>query len=86
MSEWFNMETAPKDGRDILIGWWHRQRWIVVSAHFTFMRDHIDNRQKDWGHWYITKGRGESFSTDHGFGKYYRWMPLPPSPPRWDGE
>lgn len=81
MSGWFNMETAPKDGRDILIGWWRGQRWIVVSAHYTIDRTGHDNRASDRGSWYVTKGGGGAIWVDS-FYSDYRWMPLPPPPPR----
>lgn len=75
-SAWQPIETAPKDGRDILIGWNHRGRWMVVAAHFTPFRSQDDNRPDGRGVWKVVKGSGESvWRTEDAF-----WMPLPPPP------
>lgn len=69
MSEWQPIDTAPKDGTEILIWYkdWLGEKGLIVSAH-----------------WHAPEGREFDHTWEHslGFGDADMWMPLPgpPSP------
>lgn len=76
MSDWMPIESAPKDGRDVLLGYRLGPRWIVVAAHWTAYRFGYDNRQSERGTWYVVKGGGKTVFRDEA----KHWMPLPEPP------
>lgn len=67
---WFTMDSAPKDGKEVLVTDGKR----VEKAWFGF--DHNDFDEVEGGWWY---GTGDDFSV----GYYYnpidpvKWMPIP---------
>lgn len=73
---WQPIETAPKDGRDVLLGWRFGSRWMVVGAHYTPDKSGHDNRPTGGGSWYVTKGNGKTVWLD----REVFWMPLPAPP------
>ena len=67
MAKWRMIDTAPKDGTEILL-WYddYLGEPLVVS-----------------GHWHCEEGREFEATWEHsyGYGDAYMWMPLPDPPP-----
>jgi hypothetical protein len=84
MNEWHPIETAPKDGTDILVGWWSAGVWFVRNAWwedgFDINTGAIDPAGEGW--WYPNTSVGtykvcqENNAVD---GPKY-WMPMPKEP------
>jgi hypothetical protein len=83
-NNWQPIETAPKDGTDILVGWWSAGVWIVRNAWwedgFDIELGAIDPAGEGW--WYPNTSVGtykvcrENNAVD---GPQY-WMPMPEPP------
>jgi len=69
MTEWQPIETAPKDGTDILIYQPPEKIWGLIFEHVIYVC-HFDGR----GRW--TESDGERYSNF----KPTHWMPLPEPP------
>lgn len=68
MSEWMEMDTAPSDGTDVLIGWW------CVSG-----RDGGIYWNCAVGYW--SEGRGSwQYGSHHVRVRPKKWQPLPEPP------
>lgn len=87
-SPWQPIETAPKDGARVLIGWWNDdgvwdQRCAYWDAVFTSDWNEETNETVHIGEW--TDGAVQSFNYEetHCY-KPTHWQPLP-SPPAQDG-
>ncbi len=69
MSEWKSIDTAPRDGTDIIIGHWARNKWLWLEDTFWLPEDEDQ--------WFLSPDNHEasqSFPPTH-------WMPLlPPLP------
>jgi hypothetical protein len=85
MSEWKPIETAPKDGRDILLSnneeRHYEDRWVVAGSY-------EKRRYKNSRGGKLTKsGFYNQFLDNDDDGPIYptHWMPLP-EPPKQDGE
>ncbi len=84
-SIWQPIDTAPKDGTDILVGWWSAGVWFVRNAWwddgFDINIGAIDQTGEGW--WYPNTSVGtykicrENNAVD---GPQY-WMPMPKQPP-----
>lgn len=71
MDEWQPIETAPKDGTFILLGWAGKD--IVAMARYAFC-DHPRNSEgRGWIAWIDTLGLTNVGHMTH-------WMPLPAPP------
>jgi len=80
MSEWQPIETAPKDGTDIIVGFDCASVWII---HIAWYRDGSPNTgcdgPEDIGWWsYVTNSVGQDMLTGHRTPTH--WMPLPAPP------
>ena len=83
-NNWQPIETAPKDGTDILVGWWSAGVWFVRNAWwddgFDIELGAIDPAGEGW--WYPNTSVGtykvcrENNAVD---GPQY-WMPMPGPP------
>lgn len=85
--QWRPIETAPKDGADILIGFDSASVWVV---HVAWWRDSSDEGfsecgfdQSDVGWWSYVKGAVTQEQLN-GYRTPTHWMPLPP-PPKSEG-
>ena len=76
--EWQPIETAPKDGTNIL-AWNYNPNYLVnpYIAWFGVDLNEADDRKKEW-----LTGDGDDFSTGHYFTPCQptHWMPLPEPP------
>lgn len=70
MTEWKPIETAPKDGTEIL-GWLKEGKWAVVSFKVT----------KSYCHWNREFRDSENWWKDNVTCTPTHWMPLP-NPPK----
>jgi hypothetical protein len=81
MMEWQPIETAPKDGRDVIL--WHPQFGICVG--------HFDAATADWWAIYLWPQRMNNPCKEGWFSPFIEsdgsegvecshWMPLPPPP------
>jgi hypothetical protein len=82
MSTWQPIETAPKDGTDIIVGYDFATVWIVHAAFWRQVDDNLralDWTDEDTGWWSYINGSVTQEQLD-GPRAPTHWMPLPDPP------
>lgn len=72
MTEWKPIETAPKDGKKILVGCWDMNKWECEVSHWTsaVFTEYDSDEEQEYIGWVPMVGvNGPS-----------HWMPLPEPP------
>ena len=77
--EWQPIETAPKDGADIIAGFDAATVWIVHAAWWRNKGDMPEFTEDDEGWWSYTRGSVTQEKLD-GYRTPTHWMPLPTVP------
>jgi len=82
-SEWMPIETAPKDGRTLLLGYFNsHQKWRTMRGQW-MSEEHITENWEDPDYsppgWYETVVEGDDIPNCW-YTEPTHWMPLPPSP------
>lgn len=76
---WQPIETAPRDGSDIIVGFDTASVWIVHVAWWRDIKEWMEWKEEDVGWWSytnnsVTQEKLEDYRTPT------HWMPLPPLP------
>ena len=77
MSEWQPIETAPKDGTDVIVMYMHIETQCVFNAFYASEVDGWEKRDVGW--WSYEHGEVSRILLN-GFMTPTHWMPLPPPP------
>lgn len=77
MSEWQPIETAPKDGTDVIVMYMHCETQCVFNAFYASEEHHWEKRDVGW--WSYEHSEVSRIRLD-GFMTPTYWMPLPPVP------
>ena len=75
--EWQPIETAPKDGRDIIVMYMHIDTQIVHAAYFGSEADGYEPGEVGW--WTYEYSEVSRLKLDDWMAPTH-WMPLPPAP------
>ena len=81
MAEWQDIETAPKDGRPVLVALRDfADGWIVGEAYFNADDSGADPGGQKW--WWANQGCSDYYATsiDEGNHPPTHWQPLPAPP------
>ena len=81
-TEWMSIDTAPKDGTDIIVMYMHIQTQIVHAAFWLNYEEGLDDPDIEgwWTYVWTEVGRSKmegKYSPTH-------WMPLPAPPKKGD--
>lgn len=79
MNDWLPIETAPKDGTDIIVGFDSASVWVVHVAWWRSRDEDIGISADDEGWWSYTVGSVSQDMLD-GFQTPTHWIPLPKVP------
>ena len=77
MSEWQPIETAPRDGTDVIVMYMHIDTQIVHNAFWMGEDDGCDEREVGW--WSYDKSEVSRLKLDDWMTPTH-WTPLPPPP------
>ena len=80
MSEWLPIETAPKDGTEVLVGVDIATVWIVRNARFVRGEDWMEPESED-GWWAYCNSVSQEML--EGIFAPTHWMPMPDPPQKW---
>lgn len=82
-AKWLPIETAPKDGTDIIVGFDFATVWVVHLAWWRSVEDWMKEvgnwSEDDVGWWSYTRGSVTQEKLD-GYRAPTHWMPCPPIP------
>lgn len=77
VSEWQPIETAPKDGTDVIVMYMHCETQCVFNAFYASEEYHWEKRDVGW--WSYEHSEVSRILLND-FMEPTHWMPLPPPP------
>lgn len=83
-SSWLPIETAPRDGTEVIVGWWWASVWITRGAWYRDAAQlraegNMDFTDEDTGWWSYRHSVTQEQLGD--FGQPTHWLPMPDLPP-----